>query len=338
MAKINVRSPYYIPITAVNLTSCLLELYIYTGEQTTDRGTVKYTLNTTAYDEEVTFEISELVRDYLDTTFNGTYTSHTVWVDYQTTTYVNDVLDTVSAFIPLVGYEGYGYFEDGANPDLDNDGKLQSNEIIISASGEEVTVAADQSIMKAIKWYVGGGIVHTDTITETSESDDNIRYLSYTGADIVEYDWQGATLQIPITYVEECKHTPYKLTFVNRFGALQDLWFFKRTNLALETSKNDYKGNILNSGTYSTSEHQNKILNKQGKEKLILNSGFVPEEYNEVFRQLMLSEKVWIEVSGDTLPVNVSSAGLPFKDSLNDKLINYTINVDYAFDKINSVR
>ena len=33
MSKINVRSPFYISITATNLTSCQLELFIYTGDQ-----------------------------------------------------------------------------------------------------------------------------------------------------------------------------------------------------------------------------------------------------------------------------------------------------------------
>ena len=31
MAKINVRSPYFINVSATNLTSAKLELYIYTG-------------------------------------------------------------------------------------------------------------------------------------------------------------------------------------------------------------------------------------------------------------------------------------------------------------------
>jgi hypothetical protein len=57
-----------------------------------------------------------------------------------------------------------------------------------------------------------------------------------------------------------------------------------------------------------------------------------------VFRQLLLSDKVWIEINSQTLPVNIASSSLQFKTQLNDKLINYTIDVDYAFDKINNIR
>ena len=37
MSKINARSPYYITLTATNLTQVDMELYVYTGTQTTDR-------------------------------------------------------------------------------------------------------------------------------------------------------------------------------------------------------------------------------------------------------------------------------------------------------------
>ena len=89
MAKINVRSPYFVNVTATNLTQCDMELYIYEGTQTTDRGAVIYDIESVAYNESVTFEISELVRDYLDVTFDGTYTGQNIWVDYRINNYIN---------------------------------------------------------------------------------------------------------------------------------------------------------------------------------------------------------------------------------------------------------
>ena len=128
------------------------------------------------------------------------------------------------------------------------------------------------------------------------------------------------------------------MTFVNKFGVLQDLWFFKRANKTLNVNSETYKSNIINNGTYSISEHQNKILNKQGSEKLSLNSGFVNEQYNEVFKQLMLSEKVWIDIENQTIPIEISSTSLSYKNRLNDKLINYTIELNFAFETINNIR
>ena len=62
--KINSRSPYYINISATNLTQVDMQLYVYTGTQTTDRTNI-FILQSFAVNENVTFEIGEIVRDYI---------------------------------------------------------------------------------------------------------------------------------------------------------------------------------------------------------------------------------------------------------------------------------
>jgi hypothetical protein len=69
-----------------------------------------------------------------------------------------------------------------------------------------------------------------------------------------------------------------------------------------------------------------------------MNTGFVSEEYNKVIKELMLSEQVWVRKDNEILPINVKSKSLTYKTSVNDKLINYTIEFDYSFDKINNIR
>ena len=60
--------------------------------------------------------------------------------------------------------------------------------------------------------------------------------------------------------------------------------------------------------------------------------------YNDVFKQMQLSEDNWIEINNKTLPINVSSSSLAFKTQLNDKVINYTIEIEFAYDTINNIR
>ena len=74
------------------------------------------------------------------------------------------------------------------------------------------------------------------------------------------------------------------------------------------------------------------------RKSLTLNTGFLKEEYNETIRQLMQSEDVWIRDGNITLPVSVKDSSFSYKTHLNDKLVNYTVQFDYAFDGINSVR
>lgn len=372
MGKINVRSPYYIHITESNLDSAKLELYVYTGTQTTDRGSIDYTINSTAVNEKITFDISELVKDYIETTFDGSYSSSAVWVDYQITRTVNSVVQTPDAFVQLTGFDGYGYFSEGANPQNDSV-VLQSNSLIQTNDYASVNIPVHVTESTDVTYFKNGEVVFQKTLSSSSESTDAIQYVSNSSldsdvfynrviadggtieafscvqdiangvyaeydADKIYIDKSGDISVISIQEVEECLHQTYKLTFVNKYGALQDLWFFKRSTLSMGTSQETYKSNIVTDGSYSVNSHQKRILNKQGNESLTLNSGFYAEEYNEVFKQLILSEQVWINYETNTLPINITSSALTFKDQLNDKLISYEINVEFSNDIINNIR
>ena len=113
---------------------------------------------------------------------------------------------------------------------------------------------------------------------------------------------------------------------------------FANSILSMATNEERYKSNILTNGTYKTYDPQIKLLTKNGNQTLKLNSDYYPESYNEVFRQLFLSEKVWIDYNGETLGVNIENKQITYKTSLTDSLINYTIDVSFAFDTINNIR
>ena len=69
-----------------------------------------------------------------------------------------------------------------------------------------------------------------------------------------------------------------------------------------------------------------------------MNTWFVKENMNQTIEELFFSENVWIRYEGKTLPINPSSKSLQYKTVLNDKLINYTVDFEFAFDKINNIR
>ena len=377
MSNINVRSPYYITTgTVTGLNSTVIEIYIYTGRRINDQpSTPTYNLEGFAIKNEVTFEISELVKDYISQTFSGTYSTNLLWVDYRTTQTINGVVQTISGWTYLKAFNGYGYFEEGANPQNDNAVYI-SNNIILKLDDSPVVFAVDNSITQSVAYLLNGEIVRTIVPVQSSLSSEQVRYITngVDGADSFEdrVILAGGVFEdnvciegfedefilmdcdsIHVTYadgndlkvkilkvqnVEECKYDPYKLTFVNKFGALQDIWFFKRTNKTLTTKKESFKRNIISGASYSTSKHQDTILTKQGSEKLTLNTGYYPEEYNEVFKQLELSEECWIEIDSKTLPINIASTSLAYKTQLNDKIINYTIDVEFANNTINDIR
>jgi hypothetical protein len=148
---------------------------------------------------------------------------------------------------------------------------------------------------------------------------------------------------INVETLQECKYEPKKVTFINKFGVLQDMYFFKKSVEKMNVKKESYKSNILNSSnSYSRSNHVYRDFNVVGKESVTLSSGFLSEEYNEVFKQMMLSEKVWVtNITDDgeqVLPINVKTSNITYKTSLNDKLVEYTFDFDNSFNVINDIR
>ena len=59
---------------------------------------------------------------------------------------------------------------------------------------------------------------------------------------------------------------------------------------------------------------------------------------------MLLSEKVWIRFrvpstnNFTTIPVNIKTSNFTYKNSLNDRLIQFTFSFDMSFDYINNVR
>ena len=79
-------------------------------------------------------------------------------------------------------------------------------------------------------------------------------------------------------------------------------------------------------------------MNVNAQTSLTMNTGFVKEDMNQTIEELFYSENVYIRYENKTLAVIPKSKSLQYKTSLNDKLINYTVEFDFAFDRINNVR
>ena len=115
-------------------------------------------------------------------------------------------------------------------------------------------------------------------------------------------------------------------------------YFNKKNILSLNVTQENYDSMLMSANTYSTTSHQKYVYNKQGSEQFTLNTGYVDAGQYQTIKELMLSEQVWLEVSSTIHPVNVITSSLTKKTKLNDKLVNYSINVEFAYDVINSVR
>ena len=178
----------------------------------------------------------------------------------------------------------------------------------------------------------------------TFESDQClINYLNEIGSyeeandDILKFDdLSGERTTQAFVFSELCepKYTPVKVSFINRFGVIQDLVFFKKRVDSYNTTEEDYKANIITNGQVYPHLGQRRIYNKEAKASLKISSGFYPESFNTVFKQLLYSEMYWI----DDEPAILTDSSWTEKTKVNDKLINYDFDFDFGNDDINSIR
>tara|TARA_R110001606_G_scaffold8879_4_gene39019 strand:+ start:250 stop:1434 length:1185 start_codon:yes stop_codon:yes gene_type:complete len=391
--KINLRSPYYIKVSKTGLTSVQMSLYVYTGTFTPNAsvaaGTLRYTITKTPLgtNDFVVFEISELVRDYLEVEFNGDYNSESVWLNAIATVTGGSGSETVTPDNTngFIGLDGYGYFEEGANPTLSTT-LLQSNKTIVALNDDlfriPVYVPGTDSVAFLYKGEVKTSIdLRSASVDETSEQ---IRYISVNSTNLGDVDYNsfeervvnaggvfenstclsnflscisidiidkvyvsstsGVVEVLKVITLEEYLYKPIKVTFLNKFGAFQDLIFFKKSTNKTTVKGEEFKASIFNPSTltYKTNQHQRKQFLVNGADSITMNTGFIPEDYNQVMEQLMLTEQVWGTFITDTeelvKPLVPKTKTLIHKTQLNDKLINYTIEFDFASNKINNIR
>jgi hypothetical protein len=286
------------------------------------------------------------------------------------------ISNTTEAFLAI---DGYGYFEDGINPrsvEYTTPMLLQNNTTVYYSDGQDIRIpvyaeaapitatitptvtdpdvewqAANLFWEEGGTWQSGGGTI---SVADSGNTNQKIQYLLITGtADLVNNSTltlvstnanaSYSNVVINLEKVCEPRYVPLSIIFYNKYGALQNLWFFKKSMTDINIKSETFKNNMIDfdnnggSPTYALTKHQEKKFVANGKESITINSGFYDESFNEVVRQMLLSEQVWIYDGTSTLPINLKSNTLQYKKSVNDKLISYTISFNYAFDKINNI-
>ena len=153
----------------------------------------------------------------------------------------------------------------------------------------------------------------------------------------------------------EVKYTPIQLAYISKYGTWNYATFFKRSVETIDVTNDMYRritGNVQNGAyTYGLHNPMYKKYNTNGKRRLTINSGFVAEEFKEVMEQILLSEYVLVvadssvvkdgitytyTANNNAVAANVSTNSLTKKTKVNDKLIEYTLDLEYAFDELNS--
>lgn len=148
----------------------------------------------------------------------------------------------------------------------------------------------------------------------------------------IEIVYNGVTTTLLIT--DECRYTPLDICFQNKEGAMQTLTFFKAKTDSMTVTSEMFESDR---GQPLAGNHQMVTYNVQAQSKFKMNSGFVDESLNETFKQLLLSERVYQLNGSAYIPLKLGSKSIEYKTRMKDRLINYEIEFEYAFNEINSI-
>lgn len=249
---------------------------------------------------------------------------------------------------------------------------LQSNTKIYFKQGRDIVFPVFAEAQGTISFSTGGGAdvywniteefwnlydefwgntLSDITITDTNVSEDKIVYVRITPTTglqtgdtiVVSTTEAGYEQSVTLTLEEVCepKYDFLDVVFYNKYGALQIMPFHKKSMISMDSNSESYKRNLMdfvNDPTYNKEKHSIRQFHVTGKEKIQMNTGFIDESFNEVIRQLMLSEQVWVYDGTEVKPIILDTKSVQFKTSVNDKLINYTFDFSYAFNKVNDMR
>jgi len=353
-----VRSPHYVntPFNFESTTSATINLFVWNGLLSAVPSQPTYTLTKvrpTVNYAEFNTDLANLVKEKLDGLPNLVLTNPTniidsdddgvkwfKWVasytDPQET--IPDIEDT------LIATEGFGYYLEGVNPTKPSDNVLTNGELRkVSRDGFILLPFFNNGTITDIDIVSSGGQINANqVITASDDSNKAVQYLSVdvsqatTDTSIaVTFNPLGNTVNYQIE--DECRYTPLQVVFKNKYGVYECMTLFKKSNNTLNVESDDFTNAYISAGSYSTMSHQRQRINIQGTETVSVQSGYISEQENELYKEALLSDKIFFYVDGEFVPVNIKSSSLEFKTRINDRLVNYQIEFEYAFNIIQNV-
>lgn len=351
------RSPHYLTIPWISPSSgttpdkYIIEIYVWNGLKASVPASTNYQIenkNPLERTGSSDVNISNYINDFLDyslesdTTTNVINSNSAVWVKTQVIYYIGGVAQSPEFVTTDLAIKGYGYGIEGKNTTIPANNVLSSvNSVRVSKnSNYTIPVKVDESVSTdfTVISYPDNNINKSFTITATTNSHELIKNIfikcSEIGTDKSIEITKDSEVIKELIVKEENKYTPVDIYFLNKYGQLDTLVFFKDSLESLKTESKEFQTNI---GQAADGVHQFETYEKNGNTEYKINSGWVKESNNEIFKQLFLSKKIWHFKDEVFIPLNLKSNNLQYQTKKRDKLINYEVNFKYAFNEVNDI-
>lgn len=374
MNLIFIRTPFFIQVDSASQVESKVELFIWhKGE--TEPATPTYTLSKKAASTTQTknvYNISNYVKEFIDIVRNQFMGGGIQEEEYNNWCFVKikrykattigsyTLIDTLN----YVATNGYWDYQSGSSAVIGNTfvslNLFQQNKIYKYYDGIEylypylsffIDYINDTDVYEAR--YTNFETIPTvsnQTILDGETEEVYLFTIPVRPSDVEFND--GCKLEILknnvviSTYIfkPECepKYTPIRIDYVNKYGGWGFITFFKAKTQNWEVKNKEYKL-LPDDVSYNTLKGETKAFNYEAKQSIKLNTGWVDESYNELIKDLMVSETIMLydyEVE-DTYfalkPVKLKTMSTDLKSSIQDKMINYQLEFEYDYNQIQNV-
>ena len=298
-----------------------------------------YTLTKSPENGKTTFEIAELIRDYIEQT--TTKSSGTIWADVK----LFDNLQ-MNRHYYFLGTEGYIDNTEGLQTYLNapsNETFMQSNATVLIPEGQSLEIPVNAQYNSFYTITTGGVEGSAVYFSNLDDNSTQVEYITVNSTDEVVklYVDSVVTEEITIQETECSKYADHLLMFVNKYGSKQDFYVNMKSTERFKIKDDGFSRSVIDYSTLSVNNgiHSYKRRVLESKESYTLNTPFLDEENVEAFEELLLSEYVWLKKEGESyIPVVVKDMSMTRKTHLNDKLIQYTVEVESANHLVNIQR
>ena len=192
-----------------------------------------------------------------------------------------------------------------------------------------------------------GGSSSNIAVTSTTSSMGQITRVplapSQSGFPLTVTDGDAYTIQAytgstalgnPLYFQVQCAYyyTPVRIMWKNRYGQFDFQNFYKANYKTFGTDQRTYQPQLgswdATTLTYNTAQNNTQRYIVNTNELLEVNSDWLPENFNEIYKQLLVSDEIyWVydQASNFVKPLAITTNSVRFKTGVNDKLIQYTV-------------
>ena len=145
----------------------------------------------------------------------------------------------------------------------------------------------------------------------------------------------GAAIRYEVEVVQ--KYPNVRIKWKNRFGQFDWFNFYMVNRQSFATVKKTYQPQLgtWESSTFGYHPYDSATLNyiNDSNQSISVNSFWIPETYNDLFKQLLVSDEIyWVYDEGTSAvkPLTISTSNITFKTGVVDKLIQYSFDFKFG--------